>query len=395
MAITKPQDPAADPRRWAALFFIGLAQLMIVLDETVVNIALPSLQRDLGIPDGDRQWVITGYILAFGGLLLLGGRIADYTGRKRAFLIGLLGFAAASALGGAAGSFETLLAARVLQGGFAALLGPSALSLLTVTFTHPKERAKAFGIWGAITAMAGALGLLAGGALTEYLSWRWCLYISVPLALVAAVGGYGVLTESRRQGQARFDVFGVLLVTSGLVALVYGTSRTEADGWGSAPVGELLGAGAVLLGAGAVLLAAFALVENRVPPAAAADASRRRPHAGRRLPGRGARHPRHVRRVPLHDVLPAGHQGLLADQDRGGPPADDRGGPAHGRRARDPAPAAGPLRLEGCPGPRIPRLRDAPGSARAVSRRRGHRPCRPCPSHGRGHRRGAHPAGAL
>ncbi|MYY80062.1 MULTISPECIES: MFS transporter [unclassified Streptomyces] len=258
MATTKPRDPAADPRRWAALFFIGLAQLMIVLDGTVVNIALPTLQRDLGISDGDRQWVITGYTLAFGSLLLLGGRIADYTGRKRAFLIGLLGFAAASALGGAAGSFEMLLAARALQGGFAALLGPSALSLLTVTFTHPKERAKAFGIWGAITAMAGAIGLLTGGALTEYLNWRWCLYISVPIALIAAVGGYGVLAESRRQERARFDVFGVLLVTSGLVAIVYGTSRAEADGWGAAPaVG--------LLGVGAVLLVAFAVVESRVP----------------------------------------------------------------------------------------------------------------------------------
>ncbi|NUS73962.1 MAG: MFS transporter [Corynebacteriales bacterium] len=257
MATTRAQDPTADSRRWVALFFIGLAQLMIVLDGTVVNIALPSLQRDLGISDGDRQWIITAYTLAFGSLLLLGGRIADYTGRKRTFLIGLFGFAGASALGGMADTFELLLSARALQGGFAALLGPSALSLLTVTFTQPKERAKAFGIWGAITAVGGAIGLLAGGALTDYLDWRWCLYISVPIALVAALGGAAVVAESRSQGKARFDIPGVLLVTSGLVAIVYGTTQAESDGWGSAKV---LG----LLAAGAVLLAAFAFVESRV-----------------------------------------------------------------------------------------------------------------------------------
>ncbi|MEU8802874.1 MFS transporter [Spirillospora sp. NPDC048819] len=258
MATTKAQAQRPTSRRWAALFFIGLAQLMIVLDGTVVNIALPSLQRDLGISDGDRQWIITGYTLAFGSLLLLGGRIADYTGRKRTFLIGLLGFAGASALGGAAADFEMLLIARALQGGFAALLGPSALSLLTVTFTQPKERAKAFGIWGAVTAVGGAIGLLAGGALTDYLDWRWCLYINIPIALIAAIGGYAVLTESRHAGRARFDIPGVLLVTGGLVAVVYGTGRAESDGWGSA---QVVG----LLASGAVLLAAFALVESRVP----------------------------------------------------------------------------------------------------------------------------------
>lgn len=258
MATTKAQAPEADPRRWAALFFMALAQLMIVLDGTVVNIALPSLQRDLGISDGDRQWIITAYTLAFGSLLLLGGRIADHAGRKRTFTIGLLGFAAASALGGAADDFGMLLSARALQGGFAALLGPSALSLLTVTFTRPGERAKAFGIWGAVTAVGGAIGLLAGGALTDYLDWRWCLYVSVPIALIAVAGGYAMIAESRSEGRARFDVPGVLLVTGGLVALVYGTSRAESEGWGSA---EVLG----LLAGGAVLLTAFAFVESRVP----------------------------------------------------------------------------------------------------------------------------------
>ncbi|MFG3699971.1 MFS transporter [Micromonospora sp. NPDC047620] len=257
MAHTKAQAPAVTSRRWAALFFIGLGQLMIILDATVVNIALPSLQRDLGISDGDRQWILTGYTLAFGSLLLLGGRIADYTGRKRAFLVALLGFTAASALGGAATNFEMLLTARVLQGAFGALLGPSALSLLTVTFTQPRDRAKAFGIWGAISAAGGAVGLLAGGALTDYLDWRWCLYVNIPLALIAAIGGYAVLAESRRAGKARFDIPGVLLVTGGLVAIVYATSQAESAGWRSA---EVIG----LLAAGALLLAAFALVESRV-----------------------------------------------------------------------------------------------------------------------------------
>ncbi|WP_026403705.1 MFS transporter [Actinomadura rifamycini] len=258
MATTKAQAPAGDTRRWAALFCIGLAQLMIVLDATVVNIALPSIQRDLEVSDGDRQWIVTGYTLAFGGLLLLGGRIADHVGRRRTFLVALVGFAGASMLGGAASGFETLLVARVLQGTFGALLGPSALSLLTVTFTRPDERAKAFGIWGAISAAGGAVGLLAGGALTQYLDWRWCMYINVPLALVAAVGGIGVLAESRRAGGARFDVPGVLLVTGGLVAIVYAAGRAESSGWGSPTVTGLLAGGALLL-------AVFALVERRVP----------------------------------------------------------------------------------------------------------------------------------
>ncbi len=257
MATTQAEAAAIASRRWAALVFIGLAQIMIVLDATIVNIALPSLQQDLEISDGDRQWIITAYTLAFGSLLLLGGRIADYTGRKRTFLIALLGFTAASALGGAAPNFEMLLVARASQGAFGALLGPSALSLLTVMFTEPKERAKAFGIWGAISATGGAIGLLAGGVLTEYLDWRWCLYVNIPIALIAAVGGYAVLVESRHTGRARFDVPGVLLVTGGLVAIVYAAGRAESDGWGSA---KIIG----LLTTGVVLLTAFAFVERRV-----------------------------------------------------------------------------------------------------------------------------------
>lgn len=250
-------QPEANSRRWLALLFIGLAQLMIVLDITIVNIALPSAQKDLGISDGDRQWVITAYTLAFGSLLLLGGRIADYTGRRRAFLIGLFGFAGASALGGAASGFEVLLSARALQGGFAALLAPSALSLLTVSFTEARERAKAFGIYGAIAAGGGAIGLVVGGLLTEYLDWRWCLYVNVPIAAIAAFGWSVLPRDTRSEGRARFDIPGVLLAVTGLVAVVYGCSEAESEGWDSRLVIGLL----VL---GAVLLLAFVMVERSV-----------------------------------------------------------------------------------------------------------------------------------
>ncbi|WKX72778.1 MFS transporter [Streptomyces sp. XD-27] len=264
---------AAAPRRWLALIFIGLAQLMIVLDITIVNIALPSAQQDLGVSDGDRQWVVTAYTLAFGSLLLLGGRIADYTGRRRAFLIGLLGFAAASALGGAAPEFGVLLAARALQGAFAALLAPSALSLLAVSFTEPRERAKAFAIFGAIAAGGSAIGLVLGGVLTEYLDWRWCLYVNVPIAVIAAFGRY-VLPADTRAGSAssRFDIPGVLLAVTGLVAVVYGCSEAESEGWDSLTVTGLLTLGAVLL-------LAFVAVERRVarpllPPRVVTDRTR-------------------------------------------------------------------------------------------------------------------------
>lgn len=258
MGTPSPLDqPAVNPRRWAALIFIGLAQLMIVLDITIVNIALPSLQKDLAITDADRQWIITAYTLAFGSLLFLGGRIADYTGRKRAFLVALLGFGAASALGGAAPNFEMLLVSRGLQGAFGALLAPSALSLLAVNFTEARERAKAFGVFGAIAAGGGAVGLLAGGALADYLDWRWCLYVNIPVALVAAAGGIALLTDTRSPARARLDLPGALLITTALVAIVYGTSEAESDGWDSAKV---IG----LLGAGVLLLALFALVESRM-----------------------------------------------------------------------------------------------------------------------------------
>ncbi|WP_052499151.1 MFS transporter [Streptomyces vietnamensis] len=255
-----PEKPAiqADPGRWKALVFIALAQLMVVLDATIVNIALPWAQKDLGISDGNRQWVITAYALAFGGLLLFGGRIADLWGRKRTFITGLIGFAAASALGGAATGEAMMLGARALQGAFGALLAPAALSLLAVTFTDVKERAKAFGIYGAIAGGGGAVGLILGGFLTEYLNWRWTFFVNIPFAIVAAVGAYLVVREPEGgRNRSPLDIPGVILSTLGLVSLVYGFTRVESTSWSDPGV---IG----LFVASGVLLLAFVLTESRV-----------------------------------------------------------------------------------------------------------------------------------
>jgi EmrB/QacA subfamily drug resistance transporter len=243
-------------RRWLILGIIGIAQLMVVLDVTIVNIALPSAQRDLGFSDDARQWVITAYALAFGSLLLIGGRIADLFSRKWTFVAGLLGFAGASALGGMAQSFDLLVAARALQGSFGALLAPAALSLLTTTFTDPAERAKAFGIYAGIAGAGGAIGLLLGGALTEVLDWRWCLYVSIAFAVPAAIAGTRLLHHVPTVSRPRLDVPGALTVSSGLFALVFGLAHAESDGWGD-PVTI-----AFLIGS-AVVLAAFVAVERR------------------------------------------------------------------------------------------------------------------------------------
>ncbi len=246
-----------DPKRWSILAVVVLAQLMVVLDASIVTIALPSAQRALHISVANRQWVITAYTLAFGGLLLLGGRIADFGGRRRMFIVGLLGFAAASALGGLATDQAMLFGARALQGAFAALMAPAALSILTITFqSDPTERAKAFGAYGAVSGAGGAIGVLAGGLLTQYASWRWCLLVNVPIALLAAVAAFRVVHESRAGGTTRYDIPGALLSTAGLVSLVYGFTKAESDGWGSTIT-------ITLLVAAVVLLAVFVLVESR------------------------------------------------------------------------------------------------------------------------------------
>ena len=253
-----PHAEGPDPRRWLALAVIAIAQLMVVLDASIVNIALPDAGADLGITQANIQWVVTAYTLAFGGLLLIGGRIADFIGRKRAFIIGLGGFAFASALGGIAPNQELLFAARGLQGAFAALLAPAALSLLAVTFTDPKERAKAFGVFGAISGGGAAIGLILGGVLTEYASWRWTLGVNVPIAIVTAVFAISLVTESRATGDRRYDVPGVLLSALGLVSLVYGFSKAAEEGVGWSDPVTL-----TLLAAAAVLLVAFVLYERR------------------------------------------------------------------------------------------------------------------------------------
>ncbi|HEY0259049.1 MAG TPA: MFS transporter [Lacisediminihabitans sp.] len=243
-----PVASVAPSRRWWTLVTVALAQLMVVLDSTVVNIALPSAQTDLGFSNGDRQWIVTAYSLAFGSLLLLGGRLSDLIGRKRTFIIGLIGFAGASALGGAAGSFGMLVGARALQGAFGALLAPTALAVLTTTFTIPKERARAFGVFGAIAGAGGAVGLLLGGFLTQDFDWRWNLYINVFIAIIAIIGASLFVTSITRTGpRPKLDIPGTLLVSGALFSLVYGFSNAESDGWGSALTWGFLGASGILL----------------------------------------------------------------------------------------------------------------------------------------------------
>ncbi len=242
-----PPALGTDPNRWRALVVIAIAQLMIVLDASIVNIALPSIQADLGISDADRQWAVTAYTLAFGSLLLLGGRIADYAGRKRMFIVGLIGFALASALGGVAANAPMLFAARGLQGAFAALLAPAALSLITVTFTDSKERAKAFGVYGALSGGGAAIGLVLGGILTEYASWHWCLLVNVPIAVIAILLAVPYVRESRATGNTKYDIPGAITGTAGLFFLVFGITKAESDGWGGTSTLTFLGLSVVLL----------------------------------------------------------------------------------------------------------------------------------------------------
>ena len=255
-----------DPRRWLVLAVIGIAQLMVVLDMTVMNIALPSAQKALGFSDAERQWIVTAYSLSFGSLLLFSGRVADLVGRKVIFITGLIGFAAASAVGGASVNFAMLVTARACQGVFGAMLAPAALALLTTTFSDPKERGKAFGVYGAIAGAGGAVGLLLGGALTSYLSWRWCLYINLFFAGVAVAGGSVLLKRQPRQAGARLDVPGVIAVSGGVFCLVYGFSNAALHSWSTPSTWGYLVAGAVLLAAFAVwqTLAAHPLLPPRV-----------------------------------------------------------------------------------------------------------------------------------
>jgi EmrB/QacA subfamily drug resistance transporter len=263
-----PADPSSQPhlvnaqadphyeKRWLILVVVCIAQLMLLIDATVVNVALPSAQRALHFSTANREWVVTAYVLAFGSLLPLGGRMSDLWGRKLMFVIGALGFAAASAAAGAAQSFTMLIAARAVQGLFGALVAPAAIAMIAVTFTDPAERAKAFGVFGAIGAGAGALGLLLGGVLTSYVSWRWCMYINVAFGALALLGAVTLMTNNTNPDKPRLDLLGTALATTGLFGIVFGAAKAETNGWGAA-------ISLIPLIAGGVLLLAFLASQRR------------------------------------------------------------------------------------------------------------------------------------
>jgi len=254
--VTGDRLAASGDRRWLILVVVAIAQLMVVLDSTIVNIALPSAQRALGFPNNDRQWVVTAYALAFGSLLLVGGRLGDMFSRKRVFIIGLIGFAGASAIGGASVSFLMLVAARALQGAFGAVLAPSALGTLVSTFRDPRERGRAFGVFGSVAAGGGAVGLILGGLLTQYLSWRWTLYVNLVFAVIAVAGALAWIRSGRPDVRPGMDWPGAVLACAGLFCIVFGFSHAETAGW-TAPltIGSLVG--------GVALLAGFVVAERR------------------------------------------------------------------------------------------------------------------------------------
>ena len=247
-------QPRLSAREILVLVTVACAQLLVILDTTIVNIAVPLASAELSLGADGQQWIITAYALTFGAILLIGGRVADYAGRKRTFLIGIAAFGLASVWGGLAQTGAELLIARALQGGSAALLAPAALSIMSVAFPAGRARAVAFGLMGAIMSSGAALGLILGGVLTEYAGWRWCLFINVPFAAVASIFGIIVLRESRAVGRHRYDIAGALTVALGLAFFVFGLTRAEKS---------LIASGALpLIAAGLSLLAVFVLIER-------------------------------------------------------------------------------------------------------------------------------------
>jgi EmrB/QacA subfamily drug resistance transporter len=252
---TPGRPVARAERRWLILVVVAVAQLMVVLDSTIVNIALPSAQHALNFPNSDRQWVVTAYALAFGSLLLVGGRLGDMFSRKWVFITGLIGFAVASAIGGASVSFDMLVAARALQGAFGAILAPSALGTLVSTFQDPRERGKAFAVFGSVAVGGGAVGLILGGALTQYFSWRYTLYVNLIFAAIAVAGALAFIRSSRPTVRPRMDWPGAILACAGLFLIVFGFSHADTAGWTAT-----LTIGSLVLGA--VLLVAFVFAER-------------------------------------------------------------------------------------------------------------------------------------
>jgi EmrB/QacA subfamily drug resistance transporter len=262
------EDDVPYEKRWLALAVIALTVLLVILDATVVNIALPAVSVDLGISPATQQWIVTAYTLTFGGFLLLGGRIADFWGRKRTYLVGAAGFAVASALGGLAQNEAMLFGARALQGAFGALLAPASLALLTVLFTDAKERAKAFAVYGAIAGGGSAVGLLLGGVLTEYADWRWCFWVNLPVAVVAIALAIPIVPESKAPGDTSYDIPGAVLITLGLASVVYGFTRVAQNAQENAAAGVTDSAwgeplALLFIIGGALLIAGFVVLELR------------------------------------------------------------------------------------------------------------------------------------
>jgi EmrB/QacA subfamily drug resistance transporter len=261
------RDDEPYEKRWLALAVIAVTVLLVILDATIVNIALPAVSADLEIDAASQQWIVTAYTLTFGGFLLLGGRIADFWGRKRTYLVGAGGFAVASALGGLAQNEAMLFGARALQGAFGALLAPASLALLTVLFTDPKERAKAFAVYGAIAGGGSAVGLLLGGVLTEYADWRWCFWVNLPVAIFAILAAIPIVPESKAPGDTSYDVPGAVLITLGLASFVYGFTRVamksqeNAQPGGSGESGWTEPLALLFIGVGVLLVAAFVVLE--------------------------------------------------------------------------------------------------------------------------------------
>src|SRR3954465_3779839 len=249
----------ARDKRWIALTLLCVAQFVVVLDASIVNVALPTIGDALHFTESNLPWVVNAYVLTFGGFLLLGGRAADLLGRRRVFMAGLVLFALASLAGGLATSSGQLIAARAAQGLGAAILSPAALSIVTNTFRDGAERNKALGVWGAVAGSGGAAGVLLGGVLTDGLGWEWVLWVNVPIGLAAAAIAPSLIAESRSEGARRhFDFAGAVTITAGLSLLVYALVDANDAGWGS---GQTIG----LLALSAALLIAFVLIERRAP----------------------------------------------------------------------------------------------------------------------------------
>ena len=345
-------SPSRSTNKWLALALLAAAQFVVVLDASIVNVALPSIGGDLHFSQDDLSWVVNAYVLVFGGFLLLGGRLADLLGRRRMFIVGLILFSAASLAGGLATSAGWLVAARAVQGLGAALLSPAALSLVTVMFAEGSERNKAMGVWGAVAGSGGAVGVLLGGMLTEWAGWEWVLFVNVPIGIAAAMLAPRLLPESRNEGERHFDIAGAVTITAGLSLLVYALVDANSAGWGST---QTLGLSAIAV----ALIGAFYVIERRqtAPLVPFPGIFRIRTITGINVVGR-ARRRLAVLHVLLHLAVHAERARLLGA--RGGPGVPAAGGRDHHLRRRIGRPGDA-LRLQAGARLRPDHHRDRPG----------------------------------